>query len=384
MSPLDPTRVLSRLARMKPGRHPIVSCYLKLEPRDRARGKYLVKFKNRQRLVERSLEWLAPDRAEREAVLKDLARIRNYLSTPTRLPATQGVAIFASSGLGLFDVLPLPRVHRSRLAVDRTPLVRELAALEDEVGRLLTVVVDRTGARLFEVTAFDAREVATVKAEATRGGRFHGARQNAPGVGEHSFHQRLKQERQRHLDRVARALFERHQRSPVHGLVIAGPGPEATALEPYLHPYLAERLLGAAHLNPREATPGLVHAATVAVREAHRQAAEHDLIHDLLEAEGSGWAVNGLAETLKALARGQVRTLLVAEEDAIPGFRLSGSGRLTLNAADSRGEGDTIPVVDVVDDAIEEALRQHVAVEVLTGEESRARVEGLAALFRFR
>ncbi|HKV74075.1 MAG TPA: hypothetical protein VJN95_06125 [Gemmatimonadales bacterium] len=381
MSPLDPTRVLSRLARMKPGRHPIVSCYLKLEPRDRARGKYLVKFKNRQRLVERSLDWLAPDRADREAVLQDLARIRGYLSTPTHLPATQGIAIFASTGLGLFEVLPLPRVHRSRLAVDRTPLVRELAALEDEVGRLLTVVVDRTGARLFEVTAFDAREVGTVKADAVRDGRHRPGRQDA---GEHAYHQRLKQDRQRHYDLVARALFERHQRNPVHGLVIAGPGPEATALEPYLHPYLAERLLGAAHLNPREAKPGLVHAATVAVREAHRVAAEHDLIHDLIEAEGEGWAVNGLAETLKALARGQVRTLLVAEEEAVPGFRLAGSGRLTLTAGDGRGEGEAVPVVDVVDDAIEEALRQRVAVEVLSGDESRARVEGLAALFRFR
>jgi peptide chain release factor subunit 1 len=383
MPPRDPTKVLTRLARMKPGRHPIVSCYLKLEPRDRARGKYLVKFKNRQRLVERSLDWLAPDRAEREAILADLARIREYLSTPAHLPATQGIAIFASQGLGLFEVLPLPRVHRSRLAVDRTPLVRERAALEDEVGRLLTVVIDRNGARLFEVSAFDATEVATVKAESTRGGRFHGTRQE-PGKGEHGFHQKLKQERQRHFDLVARALFERHQRTPVHGLVIAGLGPDASALEPYLHPYLAERLLGVAHLNPKEATPGLVHAATVAVREAYRRAAEHDLVHDLAEAEGRGWAVNGVAFTLRALARGQVRTLLVAEEEAVAGFRLAGSGRLTLAAGEGRSEGEAVPVLDVIDDAIEEALRQGVTVEVLAEEESRAKVDGLAALFRFR
>lgn len=383
MPPFDPTKVLTRLARMKPGRHPIVSCYLKLEPRDRARGKYLVKFKNRQRLVERSLDWLAPDRADRDAVLADLTRIREFLSTPTNLPATQGIAIFASQGLGLFEVLPLPQVHRSRLAVDRTPLVRELAALEDEVGRLLTVVVDRTSARLFEVSAFDAREVATVKSEATRGGRFHGTRKE-PGKGEHGFHQKLKQERQRHFDLVARALFDRHQRTPVHGLVIAGLGPDASALEPYLHPYLSERLLGVAHLNPKEATPALVHAATVAVREAYRRAAEHDLIHDLTEATGTGWAANGIPETLRALARGQVRTLLVAEEEAVPGFRLAGSGRLTLAGGEGRGEGEAVPVLDLVDDAIEEALRQRVTVEVLAEGESRAKVAGLAALFRFR
>jgi peptide chain release factor subunit 1 len=380
----DPTKVLNRLARMKPGRQLIVSCYLKLEPRDRARGKYLVKFKNRQRLIERSLDWLMPDRADRDTVLADLARVREYLSTPAHLPATQGIAIFASRGLGLFEVLPLPRVHRSRLAVDRTPLVRELAALEDEVGRLLTVVVDRNGARLFEVSAFDAKEVARVKADSTRGKRFHGTREDASGTGEHAYHRKLKSERQQHFDEVARTLFERHQRTPVHGLVIAGTGPDASALEPYLHPYLTERLLGVAHLNPKEATPALVHAATVAVREAYRRAAEHDLIHDLAEAEGRGWAVNGIAETLRALARGQVRTLLVAEDEAVPGFRLTGSGRLTLSGGEGRGEGEAIPVLDLIDDAIEEALRQRVTVEVLAEEESRARVAGLAALFRFR
>jgi peptide chain release factor subunit 1 len=366
----DPTKVLNRLARMKPGRQLIVSCYLKLEPRDRARGKYLVKFKNRQRLIERSLDWLMPDRADRDTVLADLARVREYLSTPAHLPATQGIAIFASRGLGLFEVLPLPRVHRSRLAVDRTPLVRELAALEDEVGRLLTVVVDRNGARLFEVSAFDAKEVARVKADSTRGKRFHGTREDASGTGEHAYHRKLKSERQQHFDEVARTLFERHQRTPVHGLVIAGTGPDASALEPYLHPYLTERLLGVAHLNPKEATPALVHAATVAVREAYRRAAEHDLIHDLAEAEGR--------------ARGQVCTLLVAEDEAVPGFRLTGSGRLTLSGGEGRGEGEAIPVLDLIDDAIEEALRQRVTVEVLAEEESRARVAGLAALFRFR
>ncbi|MEO8030255.1 MAG: hypothetical protein ABJC74_16015 [Gemmatimonadota bacterium] len=383
MPPLDPAKILNRLARMKPGRDPIVSCYLKLEPRDRSRNRYLVKFKNRQREIEQSLEARYPDKHDRDAIRRDLGLIREYLSTPTHLPATQGVAIFASSGQGLFEVLPLPRVHRSRLAVDRTPLVRELAALEDEVGRLLTVVVDRNGARLFEVSAFDAREVAEVKADSTHRGRFHGTRAE-PGKGEHAFHQRLKQERQRHLDVVARAIFERHQRNPVHGLVIAGPGPEAAALEPFLHPYLTERLLGAAQLNPREATPGLVHAATVAVREAYREAAEHDLIHDLAEAEGAGWGTRSTTEALRALSRGQVRTLLVSEETSLPGFRFAGSGRLSLSDEDGRGEGEAVPVIDVLDDAIEEALRQRVTVEVLTDDKSRAKVGGLAALYRFK
>ena len=41
----------------------------------------------------------------------------------------RGIAIFASRELGLFHTIPLPHVHRSRLAVNHQPLVRELLGL---------------------------------------------------------------------------------------------------------------------------------------------------------------------------------------------------------------------------------------------------------------
>jgi peptide subunit release factor 1 (eRF1) len=41
-------------------------------------------------------------------------------------------------------------------------------------------------------------------------------------------------------------------------------------------------------------------------------------------------------------------------------------------------------VPDLIDDALEEALRQRVAVEVVHSPDAAARVDGLAALLRFR
>jgi len=68
----------------------------------------------------------------------------------------------------------------------------------------------------------------------------------------------------------------------------------------------------------------------------------------------------------------------------MPGWRCAESGRLTLTAADCRGEGEPVPVVDVIDDAIEEALRQRVEVNVVYGREQVERISGLAGLLRFR
>ena len=142
--------------------------------------------------------------------------------------------------------------------------------------------------------------------------------------------------------------------------------------------------LGPARLNPKDTTPAAVHGATLAVREAWERASERNLVHEMNEAVGGGWAVNGMTATLRALARGQARALLVHADAGEPGFRCSASGRLALTERDCRGEGEPIPVLDVVDDAIEEALRQGVGVNVVYEPEARDAIDGLGALLRFR
>jgi len=374
---------LERLNNFRPGKHRVVSCYLKVEPRDRARGKYLIKVKNRVRDLEAVLPELGLDRATTEAIREDLARLLAFLKQPGNLPASQGLAVFACGPQKLWEVVPLPSVHRSRLAVDRTPLVRELASAEDEFGRILTAVLDRTAARFFQVTAFGATEVPGITADATRGGRYHGD-QDGPGWGEHSYNNRLRTERQRHLEAAALHLQSLDKQDPVRGIVLAGSGTDAGVLQPYLHPYLLDRVMGSVRLNAKKVTAAEVLEATLAVRAEWERASELLLMHDLEEGLGTGWAIDGVHETLKALARGQVRTLLVDPDVAEPGFRGISSGRLALIEADLRGESDVVPVIDVIDDAIEEALRQRVTVNVVFEPAAKDAIHGLAALLRFR
>jgi peptide subunit release factor 1 (eRF1) len=374
---------MQRLAAVNTGRHRVVTCYQKLEPRDRSRGKYLIKLKNRIREVVQALPRLGLDRATQDEVERDLERIQSHLRSQGNLPSTQGIAIFSCGPIGLFEAIPLPFVYRSRLAVDTAPLVRELASVEDEFGRLLTVVLDRTAARFFEVTAYEANELPGLRANSTRGKRFRGD-SDGPGWGEHTYNNRIREEKQRHFEAVARELFAIDRRQPAHGIVLAGPGPEAAAVEPFLHSYLVERVLGTARLNPKEATPARVHETTLAVREAWERDSERALAHEMQEALGSGWSVNGMTPTLRALSRGQVRALLVHADAGEPGFRCGDTGRLALTERDCRGEGDPVPVLDVVDDAIEDALRQGVVVNVVYEPEARDAIEGLAGLLRFR
>src|SRR5438445_812902 len=314
---------IERLSRVEPGPFQVLSCYLKLEPRDKERGKYLIKMKNRVKGVESDLARRALDHAQREALAADLARVLHYFEEPTHLPPARGIALFACGTLNLFEALALPHVHRSRLAIAPVPLIRELVALEEEFGTILVAACDRTGARFFEVTAFDVVELPAVAAlDASRGGKFHGSGQaiaragvRVGSAGEHNYHMRMRTEKQRLYAQVADRVFQIHTQRPLAGLVAAGIGVDGAALLPHLHSYLHDLVLGVVRLNPKRVTPAEVREAALLLREERERAWERTHAEAVREGLGSGWAVNGVEPSLKALQRGQVRTLLADGQD---------------------------------------------------------------------
>ncbi len=351
----DVHAAVERLAAIDPGSYWVVTCYLKLEPRDRSRGKYLIKMKNRVKGAAAALSTQSLGHADREAIAADLQRVLDYLEEPNHLPGTRAIAIFASQGLDLFETLPLPHVHRSRLAVDHEPLVRELVALDEEFGTILVVVYDRTAARLFEVTAYDCVELTSLPAiDASRAGKFHGSQQRqvmaragtpSGSAGEHNYHMRIRTEKQRFYAQIAD-----------RGLLIGGVGPDGGAVIPHLHTYLHDLVMGVVKLNPKTATKAEVRDAALALREERERAWERAHAEALKDGVPEGWAVNGVEPTLKALSRGQVRTLLADGQDD-----------------DQR-----------IDEAVEDALRQRSQVDVLYDEKARRGVDVMAALLRFR
>jgi len=368
----------------------VVSCYLKLEPRDRERGKYRIKLKNRikQRLA--ALENLDLSRAERDTIDRDLQKVREYLSDSTNLPMGRGIAIFACEPMGLFEVVPLPHVFRSRLVVDRSPLVRELVALHDAFGRVHCAVVDRVSARFFRVTAFGIQELTGRSPGATtRANKFHGKHAgashggNVAGAGEHNFNRRIQKEKDRHYADVAERLLELNKSEGVRGVVVGGNGTDANAIIPHLHPYVRNDLLGTTKLNPKTAMPSEVMDAVFAIRRDSERDWEDKHIVKLKEGLGTGWAVTGVEETLRALSLGQVRTLLVDPKVALGGFRCVESGRLTIVEGTCSDEGGAENVPDIIDEAIEDALRQGCHIDVVESEKARSALDGLAALLRF-
>lgn len=384
--PVSPTLtpLLQRLTAIPPGTYWVLSCYVRLEPRDRTRNAYRTDVRVRTKALESDPLWATLDRSARTAVERDLARIGEYLDRPGGLPHARGLAIFACEALELFEAVPLFRVHRARLVLDDTPWIAELAAAERESEPIVVVVIDRAHARFFEVSAYQATELAGLAAPSVRGGKFHSDHRDSPGWGERDYHGRLAEERHRHYADVVDRLQSLLRGRAARGFVVAGPSDQTGALERFLPERLAGRLLGAVKLNPTAASPAEVQAAALDAAHAHERRTLGAELASLDDAFGSGWAIDGARETLRSLHRGQVRTLFIREDLAGSGFRCSTTGRLVLSKVECRDEGEPEAVRDVVDEAIEEALSQGVRVVMVPDGPEADAFDGVAATLRFR
>ena len=123
----------------------VVSCYQKLETSDRTGDKFRIKLKNRLRKAEDRLGILGFSHDDRESIIETLNAIEAYFRHTPNLSGARGIAVFA--GQGWIRAVKVPSVLRSRVIVDRTPVVSELVALTESGSRVLVAVTDRTSQR---------------------------------------------------------------------------------------------------------------------------------------------------------------------------------------------------------------------------------------------
>jgi hypothetical protein len=135
------------------------------------------------------------------------------------------------------------------------------------VNRVLVVVVGRARARLFDVGPTATVELPCLHSPATRGGKFHSDRADAPGRGEHAYHGRIREEMRRHLTAVAARIVSL-ARDPMLEVVLVGSDELTRALRRVLPRPVAGRCIATLHLDPKRVTPAIV------AREARRLQAD--------------------------------------------------------------------------------------------------------------
>jgi len=403
----DLKRILEKLASFRPNGLQVTSLYLHLRPQDRQNNAYLKAYKDMVRRKKKELErrFLAPEAVK--SVEEDFERIGGYLSQPENLKGCRGIAVFSCAAEKLFEVVKLPYVYRNRLMISPDPLIREIAAIDEEFGRVGILLIDRKHIRYFLMDIDSTVEILDfLEPLATRAHRFHSggsalkgaegtfqlrlpARKAAPQMVQHSlgewrFHMRIREEKHRLLKIASDAAFEEWKRSKFDRLVIGGfPEEGLRDIENHLHPYLRERLVGYIEVNPSTAQPAEVRDKVIDLLQQKDREEEKALLEELEELTGKGLAVNGTHRTLEMLSAGNVRTLLVPEDFEKPGYLCPRTHLVFLKPECPSEEEKPVPVEDIVDEVIEEALEQRARIEVVVDPDLQRRIDGLAAFLRF-
>ena len=134
------------LAALEPSPFPVISLYLSLSTNQNGREDY-------QQFVRKVFSERAralPERSpERESFDTDVKRIQEYLETKSDT-GVQAVAIFASSGSELFDIIPLDApIADHSLFIGSVPHLYPLARVIENYPRYAAVMLDTTKARIF-------------------------------------------------------------------------------------------------------------------------------------------------------------------------------------------------------------------------------------------
>ncbi len=397
--------VIERLLNFKSNDYMVTNLYLKLDVEDRADRKYLRTFKDLVKAQKEHLEDRGLENHILRSVEEDFKRIEDFLSEPENLKGCRAMAVFSSSSEGLFEVVKLPYTYKNRLIVDYDPLIREIAVIDEELGRIGVLIIDRKHVRFFLIDLEGTTEVLNfMEPLATRAHKFHAggsmlkgaegtmkfsmpARIGGPNVvqhsfGEYRFNMRIREEKHRLFKLAGDALMEAWKENKFDKLVIGSDREDIREIESHLHPYLLERLVGYIKANPSHVEEEEIKEKVYHLLSEKSREEEKNLVEELQELEGRGLAVNGTSKVLEQLYNGNVRLLLLPDDFQKPGYVCEKS-HLPLLTPECPLEDKVYPVPDVVDEIIEFALEERARIKVVSSEELKRRIDGLACFMRF-
>jgi peptide chain release factor subunit 1 len=359
----------------------VTSCYLDVDGRRHPRhADYEAQLEH---LLREAREKAAGFGSEAvRSVSGDLDRIRSWVRGGFDRSRVRGLALFACTADGFFEVIESPLPVTNGIAVNHTPHVRPLEAILQAYERFAVLLVDRQRARLFRFELGELNEQTEVFDAVPRGE----AQPGHPAQGSRASHvQRHTDEiAHRHLKHAAEVTFTELQQRPVDHVILGGPSEVTAVLEGVLHPWVRD-LVVARLVIATTAGPDEVRDAALSVEAAQTRRTEAALVQRLRDAIGTGsGGVAGLEATLAALVERRVDVLLVSDGYATEGWRCRSCRYLGPRGRKCPVCKNSMDLVeDVVEEAVEEALANKCRVQIVRENADLDVLGRIGAVLRF-
>jgi peptide subunit release factor 1 (eRF1) len=348
-------------------------------PRNKAHKEDMILIKDLAREALRSLE----SQGRKECARADMDRIL-HLSGELRSNGTHGKAVFACAAQNIWREYDVPAsLPGTQLFVDRHFHLKPIAHLLGALPLLGVVLVDRHRARIFDLRLGELTEREDLFHPVPRRGRSDGF---AGYDGGHA-QRRVEDETRQHFKNVAETLKTLLEKGVFEKWILACQDAHLSLLEPQLHSYVSQALIGRFHTDVGHITRDEIRTRAQRIVERWQSDRRRDLVGQAVgQARGNGLGVTGLRRVLRALELGEVQTLLLGENLQAHAVECSGCGHIDAHLVSSCpvcGRA-TQEIVDVGEAILPWVIRRDTETFYVKDDPEFDQVGNIAALLRFR
>jgi len=291
---------LDRLAAIEAGPFPVISLYLNLQADERGKDRFEPFL--RKELPDRIRTYRASS-PERQSLEQDAEKIQKYVEGLE--PSVNGLALFACSGIDLFEPIPLAApIDQHRLYISSIPHLYPLAKVLDQYPRYLALLADTHSARIFVFAANAVEMTDRVENEKTK-------HHKKGGWSQARYQRHVENGHLQHAKEVVDTVARIVRDEKIDKIVLAGDEVIMPTLREQLPKDIAERIVDVVKLDVKSPEHD-VHASTIAALREKDAEGDRERVDEVIGAyRANGLACVGVKATMKAFEMGQVDELLI-------------------------------------------------------------------------
>jgi len=317
-----------------------------------------------QRELQTLVESHGPRGETYDALSADLARVTEFVENELDV-SVNGAFIVADGQQGIFEAIPLDVAPTPSLVLESIPALRPLVHASEDYPTFAVVNANQQEANVWVIERLGWSENVQVESDGyprhQRSGGLNAQRyQNRADERVEAFARTV-------ADQVNRLFLESN--TPPDYLIISDEEPMSTAISEHLHKEVAPKVLAKVVLG-KDPLPTEIAAIVAPMIEAAERQEETDAVQKVADNVGAQTlGIAGAVDTLRALANGQVQTLVMNDDFTANGWAdytlpLFGLGDIPAEHP-AGGDAANLRVTKLEDEAVRLALLNGGTVELI-------------------
>lgn len=322
------------------------------------------------------------EKAQKKKLLNVMEDIKKYVNDSFRPYSTKTLLIYAS-GSGLWKVLRLPLIMKSKIIIDPKPHTQSMRTVLQNYKRYGVLLVDREKAQIYSIYLGEIREylaafISDVPPKVNLRRQAVLREKKLLGRVEEKLHQFFKLVNNRTLELFREGKFDY--------LILAGRKEILPNFANYLHGSLQSRCIGSIEAEP-DSSKSLIQEKAQKIIDKFETGYKNELIDKLLdEYNPNRLGVAGIEAVTGALLIEQIKILIYDRQFIKEGYICNGCRYLTTSDKTSCPYcgGKLAFYNDIVDEIVEDALSQGCEIVDIEGNERLREAGNIGAVLRYK